>query len=193
MGKFHGSNWNVRRVPLCVKVLRWMQVKKDGVRGYWDGEGKMWAKNMRTYYHIPASSILQLPKGITLDGELWCGEGISKCVGILNKKRISEDDWKMIKYFIFDSPTYKGTYEERYDFLNTNIKEWKNSHLELIPMVKCESKEHYKTYLKEVKERGEEGLILRKSSSSYEPGESNNLFKADVTHLSTFIDVPVDH
>ena len=52
-----------------------------------------------------------LPKGVPLDGELWCGHGtFSECMSIIKKtKNLAPEEWKKVSFLVFDAPHHGGT------------------------------------------------------------------------------------
>ena len=59
---------------------------------------------------------------------------------------------------------------------NENCKE-----IKLVKQIKCESKEHLKSFLNEVVKRNGEGVMLRQPMSQYTKGRSPSLLRFKVT------------
>ena len=108
-----------------------MSEKMDGVRCYWNGT-TMYTRTGKLFYP-PQSWKDQLPQ-IALDGELWSGrDDFQKIVSIVRQKNApDEEDWKTIKFMVFDAPLIKGTFEERLAVVKKEIAKSKSSVAELI-------------------------------------------------------------
>jgi len=88
-----------------------MSEKMDGVRCYWNGS----CLYTRTggVINAPKEWKALLPR-MALDGELWTGrDDFQNIVSIVRHKTPDSDDWKSIKFMIFDAPLIKGTFAER--------------------------------------------------------------------------------
>lgn len=161
-----------------------MSEKMDGVRAYWSGS-RFYSRNGNEFI-APKWFVEGLPKQ-PLDGELWCGRGLfQKCVGIIKKKKTtkeSDDQWKFVTYLVFDAPSHKGPFEERYAWLRANIDE-KNpkTYAAVVGHELCLGKDHLMTQLKTVLDLGGEGLMLREPKSKYQQGRNQTLLKVKVFH-----------
>ena len=87
--------------------------KYDGVRGLWDGQ------TLRTragnVIAAPAWFIAKLPKQ-ALDGELWIARGqFEKTSGTVRKTTPQDDEWRQIKYMVFELPNAPGSFAERHE------------------------------------------------------------------------------
>jgi len=59
---------------------------------------------------------------IALDGELWTGrDDFHRAVTITIHREQSMDDWKDIKYMVFDAPMVAGTFEQRLEVVKKII------------------------------------------------------------------------
>ena len=86
-----------------------MSEKLDGVRCYWSGS-KMYTRTGKPFF-APKWWIDKLPK-IAIDGELWTSrDDFQKIVSIVRKHDTENEEWKKIKFMIFDAPLVKGTFE----------------------------------------------------------------------------------
>lgn len=89
------------------------------MRAYWSGSD--FYSRSGNLFAAPAWFKADLPK-TPLDGELWCGRGcFQRAVGIVKTKATEHPDWKYVTYLIFDAPSHKGKFEERYKWLQENI------------------------------------------------------------------------
>ena len=107
--------------------------KYDGLRGIWTGkelvarpskkDGHMIGK---VFNYVPQWFINLLPKGISLDGELWMGRGRFQEISGLSNYKINkkvtqkhlDEIWKEVKFMVFDLPHLNKPYSERYKELN---------------------------------------------------------------------------
>jgi DNA ligase-1 len=97
---------------LCPDPTGWLMSEKlDGVRCYWNGEC-MFTRNGNPFYP-PDWFIDGLPKGMTLDGELWTGRADFQKIVSIVRRQDQSDEWKGIKYMIFDAPSIKGKFSQR--------------------------------------------------------------------------------
>lgn len=57
--------------------------------------------------YAPTSFLDTLPRDRCLDGELWMGrQSFQRTMKTVKKHEPNEEEWKDVKYYIFDSPTY---------------------------------------------------------------------------------------
>mmetsp|Transcript_29769 Transcript_29769/g.44157 ORF Transcript_29769/g.44157 Transcript_29769/m.44157 type:complete len:696 (+) Transcript_29769:266-2353(+) len=164
-----------------------MSEKLDGMRAWWDGH-KLWSRQGNVI-HAPEWWKSSLPNGFALDGELWLGRGqFQQCMSIC-RRQDGSDDWKKIKYLVFDAPELvdKG-YEDRHQIASDRLKSTtgllsgstqttEGSYVEMHPYEICKSSAHLKEELEAVEELSGEGLMLRRSNSKYSNGRSKDLLK----------------
>jgi DNA ligase-1 len=80
--------------------------KYDGVRALWDG--KALRSRAGNVFAAPAWFIAKLPKQ-ALDGELWIARGqFEKLSGAVRKTTPLDEEWRQIKYMIFELPDASG-------------------------------------------------------------------------------------
>src|SRR5215468_8918269 len=102
----------------------WMSEKLDGVRAYWDGQ--QFLSRQGNLYHAPDWFIAGLPN-VPLDGELWLDrKAFQRAVSIVRRQDKGEQ-WRAIRYLIFDAPAESGPFEDRIEFLKDGIHGWKNA------------------------------------------------------------------
>lgn len=76
--------------------------KYDGVRALWDG--RVLRSRAGNAFAAPAWFLAKLPKQ-PLDGELWIGRGqFEKLSGAVRKTTPQDDEWRQIKYMVFELP-----------------------------------------------------------------------------------------
>src|SRR5690625_1490467 len=100
--------------------------KYDGVRGLWNPQQRAFFNRTGKKHLIPESIVSTMPD-IYLDGELWYKiyqyihndshslsrfgrENYQEASKLAYKANTENINWKILKYQVFDAPTYPGTY-----------------------------------------------------------------------------------
>lgn len=158
--------WTIQRVKGW-----WLSEKLDGVRAYWDGAA-LWSRDMKPL-HAPAWWLAQLPAGVALDGELWCGRGrFGVVLGAV--KSAGHIGWAEIKLMAFDLLAHAGTFEER----QAHLLAWDGvGVVQVVRHELCEGMRHLRRALRAVHYHEGEGLMLREAGSRYVIGRSHSLLK----------------
>lgn len=125
-------------------------------------------------------------------------DNFQESLKIATKNELAKLDWNNFKYMVFDIPTMKNTYAERYNRLGKRCHTFKflsssffcveaffsqgskGKYMELAPKRACTGVDHLDEYFQEVVDLGGEGVILRDPTSSYESGRSNGFLKHKV-------------
>jgi DNA ligase-1 len=153
----------------------WVSEKFDGVRGYWDGTQMM--SRQGNIIQTPLWFVDVLPK-TPLDGELWLGRGqFDRLSGIIRRHHIDEEDWRLIKYLIFDLPASEQTFDLRVKKIKLIVKRVNRSHIQSVVQFKLD--DHVvllETLDRIVKNKGE-GLMLHRGASHYQNNRSDDLLK----------------
>ena len=152
-----------------INVSSWyMSEKLDGVRAYWDGKNLI--SRSGKVFASPKFFTDKFPK-YKLDGELWSKQrDFSNIISIVNQK-IPHNRWKNLTYNIFEVPEKDGNLTQRL----TGIKIGK--HLKIIKQTRIKDKTHLNKFMKEVEEKGGEGIVIRDGSLNYYTGRNNNALK----------------
>ena len=158
----------------------WMSEKLDGVRAYWDG--KQFLSRNNNIFYTPAWFAAGLPPH-ALDGELWIARKKFDFTSGLVRQQSQSDDWKQVRYVIFDAPDAPGPFEERLRFLSDGMRTWQAAYALVHEHVVCTGVDHLVAELDRVTRLGGEGLMLRKPGSAYERTRSTTLLK-----VKTFLD-----
>ncbi|WP_373034686.1 DNA ligase [Sulfurimonas sp.] len=150
-------------------VTSWyMSEKLDGVRAYWNGE-KLISRSGKVF-SAPAFFIKDFPKH-ELDGELWSKRGdFSNISSIVNQKK-AHSGWMDLTYNIFEVPNSAGNLLQRLE----NVKTTK--YLKVIKQIKVKDKKHLSEFLKNIENKGGEGVVVRDGSLNYYTGRDNNALK----------------
>lgn len=148
--------------------------KLDGVRGYWDGQRLF----TRQGNHILAPSwfTAEFPT-IAMEGELWIGRGQFEAIsGLIRQTSPKDTDWQKVRFMVFDLPTTKGSFEDRYLQMQTLIV-GKSAYLQVIEQFSVDSVEALYDTLNTLVALGAEGLILHRRTAVYTPGRNPNVMK----------------
>lgn len=153
----------------------WVSPKLDGVRAWWDGT--KFISRLGNEYHAPQWFIEEMPKGVTLDGELFAGNGkFQETVSTVRKMNAVDEEWKRIKFMVFDMPLHGGTYEDRLLAL-TKVISPMSQYCELVKTVLLDHVNQLDENLKTAENAGYEGIMLREPKSLYVDGRSHTLLK----------------
>jgi DNA ligase-1 len=157
----------------------YMSEKLDGVRAWWDG-GKFLSRQGNIYY-APAWFTAGLPN-VPLDGELWLDrKAFQRTVSIVRRQDHSEQ-WRQIKYMLFDAPGIGGSFETRQTILREMFSETFVPYARVLQQNRCTGIDHLHATLARVESLGGEGLMFRQPGSQYEAGRSSTLLKVKTFH-----------
>ena len=149
--------------------------KYDGVRAFWDG--KILRFRSGRAVHAPAWFIDKLPPQ-SLDGELWLARGRFEALsGIVRKTQPQDDEWRQIRYMIFELPSAQGTFAERAQRIKEIIAQAQWPQLVAVEQFRVSDRAALKRKLDEVVRRGGEGLMLHLADAPYLTGRSDVLLK----------------
>jgi DNA ligase-1 len=152
----------------------WWSIKLDGCRGYWDGA--QFVSRQGNVFQAPAWFKAGLPNH-PLDGELWMGRQMFQKTMSIVRSFDAGDQWKQIKYVIFDAPHLGLPFEERMKYL----EDWHAKTNPAFALVhkheRVRDKKHVAELLAQYTALGDEGLMIRKPGSLYEKRRSNTLLK----------------
>jgi len=152
----------------------WMSEKLDGVRAYWDGE--TFVSRLGNSFVAPAWFTADLPAD-TLDGELWVDrKKFARAISIV-RSGAAGDDWREVRYVVFDAPNAKGSFEQRAAHAQKVLARAAAPHASWHEHVPCSGFEHLRDELARVEALGGEGLMLRQPGSPYVVGRSTTLLK----------------
>jgi DNA ligase-1 len=149
--------------------------KYDGVRAMWDGKVLRFRSGRAV--NAPPWFIAKLPAW-ALDGELWLGRGQFEVLsGIVRKTEPQDDEWRQIKYMIFELPSAPGTFAERARRIKEIVAQTGWAQLVAIEQFRVADRAALKRKLDEVVRGGGEGLMLHLADASYITGRSDVLLK----------------
>lgn len=152
-----------------------MSEKLDGVRCFWNGT-TLFSRN-GVKIRAPKEWVDMMP-AIALDGELWTGrDDFHKAVTITIHREHGMDEWKDVKYMVFDAPMVPGTFQERIAVAKKAIDEKPNKTVQLIKQSVCKSATHLETLMDEVCGGQGEGVMIKDPKSDYHRKRSYSLLK----------------
>lgn len=153
----------------------WVSEKLDGVRAYWDGE-KLWSRGGHVYA-APHWFTAQFPRH-PLDGELWSGRGrFAELSGVVRKAQPLDEEWRQVRFHVFDLPVPEKVFEQRYRQLKQLVKASGSPYLALVVQRPVASHPELMAELEQVVAAGAEGLMLKRRNSRYQAGRSDDLLK----------------
>jgi DNA ligase 1 len=152
----------------------WMSEKLDGVRAYWDG--KQFLSRQGNVYHAPEWFMAGLPT-FPLDGELWVGRKQFQRTVSIARRQDKSNDWKELRYLVFDAPDIKQPFEARIAELERWLESERPPFARFHPHQLCEGTDHLRKELLRVEGLGGEGMMLRQPGSMYVRGRSSTLLK----------------
>ncbi len=153
----------------------WVSEKLDGVRAFWDG--KQLISRQGNVFRAPAWFVKGFPEQ-ALDGELWIARGrFEEIVSTVKKHVPNDNEWRQVKYMVFDLPRHKGTFTERLNHLKALFNENPNANFQLVRQEKVKTHDELKLRLDEIVSAGGEGLMLHKADSRYRSGRHGDMLK----------------
>jgi DNA ligase-1 len=150
--------------------------KLDGVRALWDGQHL----RFRSGRLVPAPTwfLAQLPAGVPLDGELWLGRGRFDALSAIVRKAVPiDDDWRQLRYMVFDMPSAEGTFASRAERLQALLQRAPNPQLVWVEQKRLNHTQALQHWLDDVVTQGGEGLMLHRADALVIAGRSDVLLK----------------
>jgi DNA ligase 1 len=149
--------------------------KYDGARAIWDGKTLRF-RSGRTVV-APQWFIAKLPRE-PLDGELWLGRAqFESLSGIVRKTEPADEEWRQVKYMIFELPEAPGTFAERARRIIEIVARVNWPQLIAVEQYHVADRAALKRKLDEVVRGGGEGLMLHLADAPYSTGRSDVLLK----------------
>jgi len=149
--------------------------KYDGARAIWDGRTLRFRSG--NIVNAPAWFLAKLPPE-ALDGELWLARGKFETLsGYVRKAEPVDDEWKQIKYLVFELPGGEGTFAARAERIREIVKRGNWPQLVAVEQFRVADRAALKRKLDEVVKGGGEGLMLHLADAPYVTGRSDALLK----------------
>lgn len=153
----------------------WVSEKLDGVRGVWDGE------SLRTRTGLPIAApdwFTEEWPAFAMDGELWIDRGrFDEVSGIVRSESASDEQWRRVRFMVFDLPHHPGAFTERLEFMQGTLSQHHIAWLQVIPQFRVEDTESLAGALEEITAAGGEGLMLHHQDARYQRGRSDAILK----------------
>ncbi|WP_306604650.1 DNA ligase [Azonexus sp.] len=149
--------------------------KLDGVRAIWNGKTLVF----RSGYPIDAPRwFLDGLPDQALDGELWLGRGnFERLSGIVRRTTPIDDEWRQVRYMIFELPGAPGSFTERAERMRQIVDQANVPWLSAIPQISSVDRNILQKMLAETLQAGGEGLMLHRAAALYSSGRSDDLLK----------------
>jgi DNA ligase-1 len=161
------------------KYKIFIQPKLDGLRCI-NEKNKLMSRNGKEYVSCP--HLYQ--SNTILDGELYNHKyhnDFNKIVSLCKKIKPTEEELdeskERVQYWIYDFPSHKGVFSERYKALKNWIKSNDNQSFIVVETHEVKSIEDIKKYHDKFLELGYEGSIIRIDMANYENKRSKQLLK----------------
>lgn len=159
-----------------VDVTRyWVSEKLDGARALWDGRSLRFRSGRPV--NAPEWFVAGLPAE-PLDGELWIARGQFEALsGIVRRKAPRDEDWRRVKFMVFEQPDGAGSFSERIDSLRAIVARAGVPWLQVVEQFRVADRAALQARLDEVVKGGGEGLMLHRADAPYVTGRSDALLK----------------
>lgn len=149
--------------------------KFDGVRAIWDGAQLRFRSG--NPIQAPRWFLDGLPP-VPLDGELWLGRGqFERLSGIVRREVPIDDEWRQVRYLIFELPGGEGSFRERAGRIVRLVEEAAVPWLQAVRQEPLTDAAGLQSRLASVLKAGGEGLMLHRADAPYESGRSDTLLK----------------
>jgi DNA ligase-1 len=149
--------------------------KFDGVRALWDGRILRFRSGLPVA--APAWFLARLPQ-TAMDGELWMAHGrFEALVGAVRKSAPPEDEWRQIRYQVFDLPGAAGPFAERAARIAGLVRVAGWPALQAVDQQRIADRAALRRRLAEVVQSGGEGLVLHRADALWQAGRSDALLK----------------
>ena len=152
-------------------ITNWvMSEKLDGVRAYWDG--KHLISRGGKIIHAPKWFLKGYPP-FAIDGELWSKRGDFENIVSIVRSKTPSKRWQQITHNIFEVPNAKGDLFKRL----SKLKPYQNRYIKIIPQRKIKNKQELVKFLREVEQKGGEGVVVRDPKAPYIAKRTNKALK----------------
>ncbi|MCJ8318980.1 MAG: DNA ligase [Colwellia sp.] len=170
------KTYSIKNPNHTLKVQQyWVSEKLDGVRGRWTGSSLITRQGH--IINLPKNFTKNWPK-VALDGEVWLGRNqFEQISGIVRRKTVNSDDWKNIRFMIFDLPNHQGNFSQRLITMNSLVTKAQSPNLQVIAQIKLSNLQELSAYLDKIVQLKGEGLMLHHQEAFYTTGRSNQLLK----------------
>ncbi|KXF80523.1 DNA ligase [Enterovibrio coralii] len=152
--------------------------KLDGIRAIWNGESLLTRSG--NPIAAPAWFLAALPN-VPIEGELWSGRGqFEHVMSVVMDDEPDEKAWQSIRFMIFDLPLSPEPFADRYKKAIQLVENLSVEHVDYIPHFAVVSESQLDEKLKEINNKGGEGIMLRLKERLYVSGRSDGTLKMTV-------------
>ena len=149
--------------------------KFDGVRAIWRNRTLMTRQG--NMINAPAWFTEQLPD-MWLDGELWIARNtFEEVASIVSKFTPVSNEWKRVKYMVFDAPNFEDKFTIRSKHYTAVVKALNLSHVLPVEQLTLATNHQLTQLLMDITQNGAEGLMLHRANGNFQSGRSNNILK----------------
>ena len=160
-----------------VPPIGWLLSEKfDGYRARWIPEKRIFLSRNQKEFIAPEWFKDAMPN-VDLDGELFAGREFFQYMGTVRKKVPVDDEWKKIKYMVYDMPEEDNVFGERIKKLEEVVKDNGSDIVVFAKQIVITSIPQMEKIYKTVLEKGGEGIMMKCPSSQYEDKRSNFMLK----------------
>jgi DNA ligase-1 len=125
----------------------------------------------------PAQFLAKLPPR-PLDGELWIARGqFERLSGVIRRATPQDEDWREIKYMVFELPDAPGTFAERCEEITRIVRQAGFPQLVAVEQFRLADNAALRRKLDEIVRAGGEGLMLHRADAPYITGRNDALLK----------------
>lgn len=150
--------------------------KYDGVRAWWDGRQLLTRSGQ--VIAAPAWFTAHLPAQTTLEGELWAGRGkFEEASGTVRRKTPDDEQWRKLRYMIFDLPQNQGIFAERLKAIAAIVSASGDPWIRTVEQSRIGTQADLSARLDAILAVGGEGLMLHRRDSRYSAGRGRDLLK----------------
>jgi len=153
----------------------WVSEKLDGARAIWNGK----ALRFRSGRSVPAPAwfTANFPAQ-PLDGELWLERGgFDRLSAIVRKQQPVDDEWRQVRYMIFELPDASGSFTERIARMQEIVATVQIPWLRMVEQFRVRDRAELQHRLSAVLQNRGEGLMLHLAEAPYATGRSDVLLK----------------
>jgi len=164
----------------------YIQPKLDGYRACYNSKTKFCNSRQGKEFDINRKTdlykeLVDITENIILDGELYIHNGVFEHLGMLRKKKLSNDDIQKlneIEYHVYDIIDCEKTYEQRYEFLSDFFSKNHFVKIKLVETKMIHSEKELKIEHLDFVKNNYEGSIVRNKNGMYRcKARSSDLLK----------------
>ncbi|MGF1726166.1 DNA ligase [Photobacterium nomapromontoriensis] len=150
--------------------------KLDGIRAIWTGKQLVTRKG--NLIHAPTWFTAALPDDMSVEGELWLGrKQFQSLSSIVLDTQPNDDQWKNVKFMLFDSPSTTGGFQDRLNILNQLVSTNSADFIQVIPQQTLLNSIDIDQFFTQVEQLGGEGIMLHHQDNPYQAGQSTGILK----------------